>query len=212
MKVTDAARSYNQTSRADSTEATGQRIVGAFLARLMEQWFDEITLDRVAEDADVTVQTIVRRFGSKEGLLKSAVEQLAPQIRGQREAPAGNIERLVEKLVRDYERTGDAIIRLLALEPRQAALKTFLDFGRKEHRDWVSGAFGGLLNHLEPATRLKALDALVVSTDVYTWKLLRRDMLRTVRATTGILKTLIQAVLTEYTSKNLKGKDYDEAA
>ena len=85
----------------------------AFLARLMEQWFDEITLDCVAADADVTVQTIVRRFGGKAGLLTSAGETLAVRIRAQRAAPAGDIDSLLTNLVEDYEKTGDSVIRLL---------------------------------------------------------------------------------------------------
>src|SRR5215470_12336753 len=126
-------RAYRQSARAESTEATGRRIVEAFLARLMEQWFDEITLDRVAEDAGVTVQTVVRRFGGKEGLLSNAVETMGPQINAQRAAPPGDIDRLIENLIGDYEKTGDAVIRLLALEPRHPALKKILDFGRREH-------------------------------------------------------------------------------
>ena len=59
-----ATRSYHQGARAESAEATGRRIIEAFLARLMDHWFDEITLDRVAEDAGVTVQTVVRRWAA----------------------------------------------------------------------------------------------------------------------------------------------------
>src|SRR3954470_13205998 len=115
-----AARSYNQSARAQSTEATGQRILDAFLTRLMQQWFDEITLDRVAEDAGVTVQTVVRRFGGKEGLLASSVKTLSAQIDARRATPrdGDDVGRAVDNLVGDYERTGDALIRLLALEPR----------------------------------------------------------------------------------------------
>ena len=200
MKLATASRSYAQRARAQSTEATGQRIVDAFLARLMQQWFDEITLDHVAGDAGVTVQTVVRRFGGKEGLLTNAVQILAPQIRAQRAAPPGEIDRLVENLVADYEKTGDAVIRLLALEPRYPALKSVLEFGRTEHRRWVSGAFAELLNKLDGTVRQRALDALIIVTDVYTWKLLRRDMARSVRATAATMKNLLQATITEYSN------------
>jgi len=202
MKCDLAIRPYAQRARAQSTEATGQRIIEAFLARLMEQWFDEITLDCVAEDAGVTVQTVVRRFGGKEGLLANAVQILAPQIRAQRAAPPGELVRLVENLVADYEKTGDAVIRLLALEPRYPALKSVLDFGRNEHRTWVSTAFADPLNRLEGAARQRSLDALIIVTDVYTWKLLRRDMARSVRATAATVKNLIEATITEYSNQH----------
>src|SRR4051794_40087628 len=126
-------RSYQQSARAQATEATGRRISEAFLALLLKHWFDEITLDQVAADATVTVQTVVRRFGGKEGLLSSAAETLANQINSRRAAAPGEIDQLVANLNSDYEKTGDAVIRLLALEPRHPALKRVLDLGRGEH-------------------------------------------------------------------------------
>ena len=175
MKSRPASRRYSQVARAQAAEDTARRIVDAFLAPLMADWYDDITLDRVAADAGVTVQTVVRRFGGKDGLLANAANVLSDQINAQRAAPPGDLGRLVNNLLVDYEQRGDAVIRLLALEPRHPAVKTVLDFGRGEHRRWVSAAFAEPLGALDPATREPALDALVVVTDVYTWKLLRRD-------------------------------------
>src|SRR2546423_2368540 len=98
MKLKSRTRRYLQGARAEAAEATGRHIVEAFLAQLMTQWFDDITLDRVAEDARVTVQTVVRRFGGKEGLLGEAVKIMALQIRAQRGNPQGDIERVVSNL------------------------------------------------------------------------------------------------------------------
>jgi AcrR family transcriptional regulator len=161
----------------------------------MTQWFDEITLDNVAADASVTVQTIVRRFGGKEGLLTNAVTTLADWIRAQRAAPPGDMDQLVNNLVGDYEKTGDAVIRLLALEPRHPALKRVLDLGRGQHRQWAENAFAALLERLEPGPRTLALDALVIVTDVYTWKLLRRDMGRSLRATVATMQDLVRTTI-----------------
>src|SRR5215472_17367772 len=193
------ARSYHQTARAEAAEATGRRIIDAFLARLMQEWFDEITLDAVAEDAGVAVQTVIRRFGGKEGLLSGAVKVMGTQIETQRASPPGEIDRLVENLIADYEKTGDAVLRLLALEARHPAVKAVVDFGRGEHRRWVSAAFAQELGRLEPAERQHALDALVIVTDVYTWKLLRRDMGRSGRATAAAMKNLIEGTITKFT-------------
>lgn len=200
MKLKSTAarpRRYTQSVRAKATEATGQRIVDAFLALLMRQWFDEITLDRVAEDAGVTVQTVVRRFGGKHGLLAESVKTLAEQINARRASPAGDIGRMVRNLVEDYEQTGDAVIRLLALEPRHPALRDVITFGRDEHRRWVAGVFAEPLAALGAAARNRALDALVVATDVYVWKLLRRDMGRSAAAATAIMKGLIRGTVAE---------------
>jgi len=198
MKSGSSTRRYSQRARARSTEATGQRIVDAFVARLMEQWYDEITLDRVAEDAGVTVQTVVRRFGGKKGLLAKAWKHLGAQIITRRTAPPGDIDQLVDKLIEDYEITGDAVIRLLALEERHPAVEELLNFGRSEHRRWVSSGFVESPGKVDAISRRRAVDALVIATDVYTWKLLRRDMGRSVAATAATMKRLVQAVLAEF--------------
>lgn len=204
-RATARPRRYTQGARAQAAEATAQRIVDAFLARLMTQWFDEITLDSVADDAGVTVQTVVRRFGGKQGMLAESVKTLATQINARRACPPGDIGRLVGHLVDDYEQTGDAVIRLLALEPRHPALGAVIEFGRAEHRRWVSEVFAELLDALDAGARKRALDALVVTTDVYVWKLLRRDMARSVGVATAIMKGLIHATIAEFAKSNSSG-------
>jgi AcrR family transcriptional regulator len=197
MKLQTAPRRYTQTLRAQSAQATGKQILDAFLARLMTQWFDEITLDSIAEEVGVTVQTVLRRFGDKEGLLANAVKILAVQIRARRGTATADIDSLVHGLIEDYEATGDAVIRLLALEPRHRALKEVLDFGRGEHRQWTSTAFAEVLDKCDAAAREAGLDALVVITDVYTWKLLRRDIGRSVTATATLMKNLIRTTIAD---------------
>lgn len=164
-----AKRAYKQSQRAKATEATGERIVEVFLGHLMEQWYDQIKLAQVAVDAGVTVQTILRRFDGKEGLLKEAVTLMAQQINTRRVVPTYDLDAVLDNLLEDYEQTGDAVIRLLGLEGRHEALSDLLRFGRGQHRDWVLRTFPGPLEQ-------GAVDTLVVATDVYTWKLLRRDM------------------------------------
>lgn len=199
-------RRYVQGARAEAAEATARRIIDAFLARLMTHWFDEITLDRVAEDAGVTVQTVVRRFGGKHGLLAEAVKVLAIQIHARRASPRGDIERLVDNVIKDYEETGDAVIRLLALEPRHPALGEIIEFGRSEHRRWVSEVFAEPLRKLDPASRKRALDALVVATDVYVWKVLRRDMGRSVATTATIMDGLVRGVIDRRSNSSGEGQ------
>ena len=72
------------------------------------------------------MRIVVRRFGGKEGLLANAVETLAAQINAQRATSPGDVGCLVDNIIAAYNRTGDAVVRLLALEPRHAALKAFL--------------------------------------------------------------------------------------
>ena len=195
MKSKSEPRRYTQGARAQAAEATGQRIVEAFLARLMEQWYDEITLARVAEEAGVTVQTIVRRFGDKEGLLSQAVRTLNDQIGQRRGCPIGDVHQAVEHLLEDYEQVGDGVIRLLALESRYQAIAEILNFGRGQHRAWVEHIFSPSLAELNDGARRNRLDALVVVTDVYTWKLLRRDMQRSLAESATLMENLVHATL-----------------
>ena len=186
-------RAYSQVARALATEDTAKRIIEAFLDLLMNEWFDDITLDRVAAQAGVAVPTVVRRFGSKDGLLAAVVPILSAQVGERRASPPGDIDAAIDRLIADYERVGDSVIRVLALEPRYPAVEPLTSLGRMQHRLWVSTAFGELLSPLRGAAYERALDGLVVATDVYTWKLLRRDMHRSLKDTAKTIKGLIVA-------------------
>jgi hypothetical protein len=48
-------RPYRQTARASAAEATGERILESVLRRVQEQWFEEVTLDVIAQDAGFDV-------------------------------------------------------------------------------------------------------------------------------------------------------------
>ena len=73
------------------------------------------------------------------------------------------------------------MIRLLAEEPRHPTLTPMLDYGRARAPPWVAEVMAPWLDPLPPEVRERRLDALVVATDVYAWKLLRRDMGRSLR-------------------------------
>ena len=196
MKQREAApRSYQQRARAVAAEATGERILSSFLKRLEEQWFEDITLDAVAQDAGVTVQTVVRRFGGKSGLLDSAREHMQEEIQVRRVVKAGDLDFTVSVLAEDYETAGLLVLRLLGQEERHPMLKTVLDHGRRGHRDWLAEVFASTLEALSPAKRAATLDALVAATDVYVWKLVRLDMGRPVSAFKTLVKTLLRGVL-----------------
>jgi AcrR family transcriptional regulator len=198
----NSTRSYRQSSRAESAAETGRSIIEAFLTRLKEQWFDEITLDQVAEDAGVTVQTVIRRFRGKAGLLTVAIEAMKAHAKERRAAPIGDLDQLVTNLIDDYEQSGDTVIRLLALEERHQVLQEHLELARRWHRTWIANSFSNHLAQLRPRDRNPAVDALVIVTDVYTWKLLRRDMSRSIKATHATIKTMIQSTLSAYLQLN----------
>jgi len=139
----------------------------------------------------VTVQTVLRRFGSKEELF-AAAEERSGQIHADREAaPPGDITHLVAH----YERWGDEQVYLLAQEARVATIRAITDAGRRYHRDWVTRAYGPALAKLPAATRRRKLAQLTAVTDLVTWRLLRRELGLGQDQTTAAIRELVDACL-----------------
>ncbi|MCB5424050.1 TetR/AcrR family transcriptional regulator [Altererythrobacter sp. CC-YST694] len=169
-------RTYRQSARAKAAEETGNRIVDAFLGHLQSQWFDEIRLEDVAKEAGVTVQTVIRRFGSKEGLLRAASDRMQEEIVGKRAPAAQEVGRAVDTLIGEYETAGPLMMRLLSQEQRYPAIRTIADRGRTTHREWVGNVFARWLPGVPAENRERIHDRLVIALDLYVWKLLRVDM------------------------------------
>lgn len=194
-KTAPEKRAYKQGARAEAAEATGRRITDAFLARAETQWFDEITLESLAQDAGVTVQTLIRRFGGKDGVVDAASEGFGQEVQSRRESPDGDIKKAIDALIGDYERGGALVMRFLAQEDRYPALKRSADHGRAGHRKWLSEKFSDWLTPLPPKAREARLDALVAATDLYLWRLIRVDMGRDLAAYRKIVFQLIAGAL-----------------
>jgi AcrR family transcriptional regulator len=188
---TERRRPYRQTARAATAAATRERILDVAVDHFLRRFYDDVTLAAVAEEVGVSQQTVINHFASKEGLLQSALGRVDPA--GFRKADAADP---VVNVVEDYERTGDAVIRMLALEERIPALAPFLASGRASHRAWVARAFATQLPGVEDPAHAQALSLHVVATDVYAWKLLRRDMGHSRARTVDAMRTLVAALAT----------------
>lgn len=196
-EAANGTRRYRQSARARAARQTAIRILDAFTARLRGEWFDQITLEQVAQDAEVTVPTIIRRFGSKEGLLEAAWERLGEQIRRRRSVHVGEPREAVRAVIRDYEVVGDLVARALAQEDRYPAFRSVNDVGRAHHRAWVETCFDPWLQGLGNAARRRRVDALVGATDLYLWKLWRRDLGRSRVQVQALMLELIEGVIGE---------------
>ncbi len=165
------------TARAAAAEDTARRLVEAMQALFAERAFHEISLDAVAERAGVTLQTLLRRFGSKSGLLAAAAADGRARIEAQRdEAPPGDLRGCVENLFDHYESWGDVSLRLLAQEEVYDEIAALTREGRATHAAWVERVFAGeLARHRGRAKAIRRAQ-LVAVCDVYVWKLLRRDL------------------------------------
>ena len=169
-------RPYRMGVRAEVTEETGERILDAAAMVFWERPSDQISLEEVSLRAGVSVRTVIRRFGGKEGLLAAGVARELQRTRSERdEAPVGDPAAAVAVLVGHYEVTGDRVLKLLAEEGHLSSLSEIVDMGRALHRDWCARVFAPALAGLGGVERQRRLAQFVAVCDVYTWKLLRRD-------------------------------------
>jgi len=184
-------RSYTMRARAESTSKTRDRILDAAIALSQERLSLEIVLADVAERAGVTVQTVLRHFGSRQGLFEQAQARQIARVRAERTTPLGDSASAVRTIVIFYDRLGEWSLRLQAQEHSDESSRRRVELGRRLHRDWVEEVFAPQL--AGRSDRKELVDLLVVSTDLLTWKILRRDggmdrsttckrMLRLVRA------------------------------
>jgi AcrR family transcriptional regulator len=184
------------TARAEAAEQTGQRILDAALERFTAAHFDEVTLDAIAEDAGVTVQTVIRRFGSKEDLVRAVAQSQLQKVAEQRgRAPVGDIAGAVANLVDHYEQYGEIAMHMLRQETRVEALAEVAANGKRFHDQWVRTVFSPWLDRLEGVNRLRLRAQLVAVCDVYTWRLLRRQSGLSRRQTELALTELLEGVL-----------------
>jgi AcrR family transcriptional regulator len=178
-------------ARAAATEATRRRILEAVVTLLKSRFRSEIRLEDIAEGAQVTVQTIINVFGSRSELLDMAFATLLEKIREQRlRAEPGDLKGAVGALLDHYEQFGDLVVRNLA----ERADLELIAIGRAGHRQWVQRQFDAQIERVDPARRRSLIDKLVCVCDVYTWKLLRRDMGRSRPETEKAILSMVDAI------------------
>lgn len=191
MKTT---RRYTMTTRAEAAERTRVRILDAAVALADTKLIPEISLDDVATAAGVSVQTVLRRFESRAGLLEAARAHALAAVRDERRTPVGDLDAAVSVVVDHYENRGDGVVLMLAQEHGDETIRQVTSDGRTLHRTWVAETFAPHLpDDVEGADAL--VDLLVVATDVYTWKLLRRDRGLSRVRTEARMRQLVRALL-----------------
>ena len=176
MKTMPAPRSYKMVARARAAAETRERILDAAVELFWDSPAEPVALEDVAKRAGVAVQTVIRRFGGREGLFAAAAERETSRTRSQRdEAPVGDVTGAVRVLLDHYEEMGDRVGRLLAEEQRSPVLRDVAQRGRELHREWCARVFAAELTRVSGGERRRRLAQFVAICDFYTWKLLRRD-------------------------------------
>ena len=186
------------STRAAAVEVTRERILQAACDAFMQSWYDEVTLRDIAAGAGVALQTLVNHFGSKEALFGAAAERISDTISTLRWSVAvGDVKGAATTLVDDYEQTGDFTLRTLAIEERAPVVQPLIARGRRGHQEWVEHVFAAALAELRGVDRKRRVAQLVVATDVFTWKLLRRDKRLSRDQTITAIRELVEALHTQ---------------
>jgi AcrR family transcriptional regulator len=201
MKTTalKPTRSYTMRARADAAAGTRERILDAVIALSEERLSVEIVLADVAEHAGVSVQTVLRHFGSRHGLFERAQARHIALVRAERATPVGDAASAVRTIVAFYDRTGEWSLRLQAQEHSDELSRKTVERGRRVHREWVEQVFAPQL--VGRNDREELVDLLIVATDLLTWKILRRDGGMSRATTSERMLRLVRAVLAAPTER-----------
>ncbi|MDZ7801795.1 MAG: TetR/AcrR family transcriptional regulator [Trueperaceae bacterium] len=186
-------RVYDMTHRARRTERTAERIAASAEALLAAHPIGEVTLQAIADGAGVSVQTVLRHMGSRDGCIDAVGHRVAARVEAQRSRSApGDVDAAIGDLLEHYEAEGRLVLNLLAQERSGEALaQRAAQQGREVHRAWVQRTFAPRLPDRERGT----IDALVAATDLYLWKLLRLDLGRSPAQARSVMTRLVRGVL-----------------
>jgi AcrR family transcriptional regulator len=117
-------RRYSMDTRAALTAATRTRVIDATLQELAESGADGLTMQAVAERADVALRTLYNHFPTREELLSESLTRLLDEIRAASEAAVADErgsarERLlafVDTYYRLYDAQGSSVSALMRVQ------------------------------------------------------------------------------------------------
>jgi len=192
---TKRKRVYRQVARAHAGAETEQRILQAASQLFAEEPIDEVRLEDVAAAAGVSTKTVKRRFGTLDELARSFIEAAARHNLELRNAvPAGDVPAAITMILDLYELFGDTVMRTLALEGRVSIITEMAETGRRLHAGFLERVFGPCCA-VTPERRAHQMALLLVATDVFTWKLLRRDRRLSLEQTRAVVDDLVSVAL-----------------
>lgn len=189
------ARPYRMRARAEAVEAMKARILDSAYALMTTGSYEELTLDKVAADADTTVQTVLRHFKNKDGLITGVAEQLGGREFERRDPRPGDARDIARILCARYEEIADANLQWELLEDRVEALGRAIAQARELHRSWLERMFADVLQPLDAPSRARVIAELFAATDINTWRLWRRRLKLSQHQTRRVMTELIEAVL-----------------
>ena len=168
------------SERARQVALNDRKVINAMSDLWLEMPLSEITLEKVSQRAGVTVRTILRKFGSKEGLFKACIESDNDRFTHKRkDVKPGDLTGIIEALLDEYEHMGNALVRTLTVEYEYPVIQTLLEKARMFHREWCLHVFEPFLPDPGSDNFETVLSAFITATEFYLWKLLRKDLGKT---------------------------------
>lgn len=191
------ARPYRQLARAEGQARTREALMGVALEEFTNGGWEHVSLSALAAAAHVTKQTLLRHFGSKDGLLMQALASSAADMFAQRfSAPPGDVAGAVANVLDHYHAWGERSLRIGAwIDSGNPAPAGISRMARKVHHDWVDYAFAPQLERCEGEERTHVRAALIALCDVHTWWLLSHDLGMDRAAVGGVLTAAIERLL-----------------
>jgi AcrR family transcriptional regulator len=169
-------RGYTKVARAAAEEQTRMALLAAADEAFLSGPWEQVSLDAIARAAGVTKQTLLRHFGSKDGLLEQALLRAFAEVGEQRLSVAINdIAGAVDNLLDHYEIRGGRAMRS-SNRDIDGPLAALGRRAREFHYEWVEHAFGAWLVAAPPTQRGRLRDALIAVCDVQTWWILSHDL------------------------------------
>jgi AcrR family transcriptional regulator len=170
-------RQYKQVAREEAQQRTREALLEAAIDEFYADRWSKVSLTALAARAGVTKQTLLRHFGSKEGLLIQALVRSAAQVLDERwNAPVGDVDGAIENLLKHYEAWGARARRLGAWQDAPSVLAKLSRAGRQVHYQWIEFVFAPQLAGLDAAVFARLRAELIVVCDVQTWWILAHDL------------------------------------
>jgi AcrR family transcriptional regulator len=184
-------RPYKKVAREQSQQRTRDALLDAADDEFYSDRWQKTSLEALSAKAGVTKQTLLRHFGSKDGLLLQALMRGAAQILEQRwSTPPGDVAGAVENLLDHYESWGERSLRIGAWQRSGPAMLAKLSqMARQVHYEWVEYAFGPWLQGLDEEARVRRRAALIAVCDVQSWWIFSHDL--------RLERSVIHATLTD---------------
>jgi AcrR family transcriptional regulator len=167
---------YTKIARAEAEERTRAGLIAAADEAFLSGPWEQASLESIAQRAGVTKQTLLRHFGSKDGLLEQTLRLAMVEVEKQRlSAPTDDIAGAVDNLLDHYEDRGGRAMRSTNLDVG-GTLAQLAQISREFHYAWIDHAFGRWLAPAPAAERVRLRGALIAICDVQSWWILARDL------------------------------------